>query len=268
MADLDPPPLPVVDAGLRLLLCRWRRITAWAKHDLRAPFWRLYWNPTPGARIESGGERIRLEPDVRLLISPQTRFLPRHDRPFEHVFVHFTLGEGLRVAAGTIDRRPLSVTARRRLEALRQAVQGDALCPAPLALDLHRLVLDELAVLPATAWLPPVGDPRISAALNLLRASLAAPPANQELARACGLHPGHFVRLFTRQVGLPPHRWALLERLDRAIDDLQHGGLSVEAAAARWGFTDRQHLARALRRHRQVRPGELRRRRCEPRSGD
>ena len=259
--DNDAPPLAVPAAELRLLLCRARHIERWARHDLRASFWRLYWNPSPGAWIEADGERHALTPDVRVLIGPQTRCFGGHDRPFEHVFLHFTLGEGLRVGPGLIDRRPLTVATRNRLDALRSAVADRQACPAPLALDLHRLVFDELLHVPSQSWLPPARDPRIRAALTLLRASLSDPPGNDRLAAWAGMHSGSFVRLFTREVGLPPRRWVLLERLDRATEDLLHAGLTVEEAAERWGFADRQHFARALRKHRHLQPGTVRRQR-------
>jgi len=50
--------------GIRILLCGWEPpLTDWARDNYSAPYWRLYWNPTPGARVELAGRSVPLLPD-------------------------------------------------------------------------------------------------------------------------------------------------------------------------------------------------------------
>jgi AraC-like DNA-binding protein len=242
----------------RIIFCRWRRLTDWGRGDLAAPFWRLYWNPTPGAWIEAGGTRHDLHPDTRLLIAPHTSFRGRHRGPFDHFFVHFTLGEGYVVDGGGVFASRVGAREARRLAVVANAARRSRDCPVPLGLELYAYLVDALREVPVEAWRVPVQDPRIRAAIGLLQANLADPPDNERLAGYVGLHPNSFVRLFRDCVGVPPHRYALLARLDRASADLLHTRLTVDEIARMWGFADRQHFTRALRKHRYVTPGQMR----------
>lgn len=68
------------------------------------------------------------------------------------------------------------------------------------------------------------------------------------LGRACGLSPSHFAREFKQSTGLPPHRWALRNKIFQAKDMLLHSGLSLSAIAFACGFVDQSHLGRWFKR--------------------
>jgi AraC-like DNA-binding protein len=67
-------------------------------------------------------------------------------------------------------------------------------------------------------------------------------------------HPTHLVRTFTRQYGLPPHRYLIGRRIDEARKLLLAGRPAAEVAAA-VGFYDQAHLTRHFRRYLGVSPG-------------
>jgi AraC-like DNA-binding protein len=81
----------------------------------------------------------------------------------------------------------------------------------------------------------------------------------QTLAAACGLSPGHFGKAFKRTLGLPPHRWLLRRRIDRACEMLLHTEERVGTIALRCGFADQSHLTRVFTRAIGVPPGAWRR---------
>jgi AraC-like DNA-binding protein len=68
------------------------------------------------------------------------------------------------------------------------------------------------------------------------------------LGRACGLSPSHFAREFKQSTGLPPHRWALRNKIFQAKDLLLHGSLTLPAIAFACGFVDQSHLGRWFKR--------------------
>ncbi|GAB7527360.1 helix-turn-helix domain-containing protein [Paraburkholderia sp. 2C] len=68
------------------------------------------------------------------------------------------------------------------------------------------------------------------------------------LGRACGLSPSHFAREFKQSTGLPPHQWALKNKIFQAKDMLLHSGLSLPAVAFACGFVDQSHLGRWFKR--------------------
>jgi AraC-like DNA-binding protein len=82
-------------------------------------------------------------------------------------------------------------------------------------------------------------------------------PTLEALARDLGVHPSHLVRVFRREYGLPPHRYLVGRRLDRARRLLLDGVPIAEVAAAT-GFHDQSHLTRHFRALLGTTPGRFR----------
>lgn len=75
-----------------------------------------------------------------------------------------------------------------------------------------------------------------------------------ELASHVGLSAFHFVRVFRREVGMPPHAWHLEVRVRRARELLRRG-TPPAIVAAELGFVDQSHLTREFKRRVGVTPG-------------
>ena len=69
----------------------------------------------------------------------------------------------------------------------------------------------------------------------------------EEAAELLRAHPTHLVRAFTREVGLPPHRYLTGRRVDLARRLLLDGQRPAEVATAA-GFYDQAHLTRHFSR--------------------
>lgn len=95
--------------------------------------------------------------------------------------------------------------------------------------------------LPEGRW--PVDAPLASRLRDLLESELADPPTIADAARRLGVHPSHLGRAFTKAMGVPPHRYVLLRRVDRARR-LLLAGVPIAEAATRSGFYDQAHLTR------------------------
>jgi AraC family transcriptional regulator len=79
-----------------------------------------------------------------------------------------------------------------------------------------------------------------------------------ELAGEVGLSPHHLCRAFRESVGLPPHRYLVRQRVERAKALIAAGTPLVETAL-NCGFANQQHLAVAFRRATGTTPGRWRR---------
>lgn len=142
--------------------------------------------------------------------------------------------------------------------------------------DLHRLLDGGASALQQqTAWreailllfqrharipLPaaPGREPQaVARAKELLNSQLADPPSLEELAAAVDLSPFHFVRVFRRATGLPPHAWLRQRRLEQARALLKSGCAPL-AVAMQLGFADQSHLTRQFKQNYGVGPGEYR----------
>jgi len=92
-----------------------------------------------------------------------------------------------------------------------------------------------------TAW-------QLMAAKELISENLAGDIGLALIARECGLSPTHFARAFKESVGLPPHQWLLVRRVEVAKDLLRRGNMSIADVALETGFADQSHLTRVFSR--------------------
>lgn len=74
------------------------------------------------------------------------------------------------------------------------------------------------------------------------------------LADLAELSPWYLVRVFRRHVGIPPHRYHLVVRVNRART-LVASGVSIAAVAYRTGFCDQSHLNRCFKQVLGTTPG-------------
>lgn len=90
-------------------------------------------------------------------------------------------------------------------------------------------------------------DPALKRAVERLSDEAASNLTLSELAQAAGVDRHRLTRLFRAAHGLPPHRFQLARRLEKARAMIERGG-GVAAAAAGAGFFDQSHLTRHFRR--------------------
>jgi len=90
-------------------------------------------------------------------------------------------------------------------------------------------------------------DPALRRACELLHDDLAANVTLERLAAAAGVSRHRLTRLFRAAYGLPPHRFALAQRV-RVARALLERGVAVGEVAQQTGFFDQSHLHRHFRR--------------------
>ena len=91
---------------------------------------------------------------------------------------------------------------------------------------------------------PDARDPRLARALReLIDARFTEGVGLDEAAALLHRHPVHLVRAFTREYGLPPHRYLTGRRVDAARRYLLAGHPAASAAVLA-GFYDQAHLGR------------------------
>jgi AraC family transcriptional regulator len=80
-----------------------------------------------------------------------------------------------------------------------------------------------------------------------------------DIAHECGLSVSHFTRAFRKSFGIPPYRWLLERRIERAKALLASGDLPIVDIAIRCGFSDQTAFTRAFGRIVGDSPGRWRR---------
>jgi AraC family transcriptional regulator len=99
---------------------------------------------------------------------------------------------------------------------------------------------------------------QVRRAMEILGANLDGVPL-KELAQECGLSVSHFSRAFRRTVGVAPHNWLLMRRIEVAKQKLRRSQLPLSDVALACGFADQSHMTRVFTRMVGTSPGTWRR---------
>jgi len=76
------------------------------------------------------------------------------------------------------------------------------------------------------------------------------------LADVAGLSPYYLVRVFHKQIGIPPHKYQTIVRVHRARKLLASSGAALAEVAFCTGFCDQSHLNRCFKRMFGTTPGD------------
>ena len=98
---------------------------------------------------------------------------------------------------------------------------------------------------------------RLRAVQALIAERCAESLSLDKLAREAGMSRYHFVRAFSRAIGMTPHACQLDRRIERARALLEQG-MSLADAALQLGFADQSHFQRAFKQRVAATPGEYR----------
>lgn len=96
-------------------------------------------------------------------------------------------------------------------------------------------------------------------AQEMLAANLNGGISLDEVARQCGLSPGHFGRAFRKSTGLAPHQWLLHRRIQVSKMLMEDRRLTLTEIALSSGFADQSHFTRVFTKTVGVTPGAWRR---------
>lgn len=106
-------------------------------------------------------------------------------------------------------------------------------------------------------------DQAVARALRHLAEHHAEPVNVEELARQLGVAYSHFRRAFRRHTGMPPWKYVIQLRLNRARRLLVSGDATLEDIAARVGFGSAFHLSRAFKKAYGIAPDPWRRKQVQ-----
>ncbi len=212
-----------------------------------------------------GDDRI-LTTDFLMLANPGQAYEISHDHAGGDCGLVFHFDED---ALEDVARHSLGATTRRyfarsvlppipRIDALRHLAEQRLVSGGPaLGLDEVGLMLAAHALEHANANVASNATKAISrphardtvyAALQHLEHAASEELRLADVARAVGLSPFHFLRLFKRETGVTPYRFVIQARIRKAIVLLRETNLPVTRVALDVGFADLSNFINAFRR--------------------
>jgi AraC family transcriptional regulator len=109
-----------------------------------------------------------------------------------------------------------------------------------------------------------LGRKALNRVTDYIRDHLAEDIGLIELSSMAGCSPQHFKRAFKRSIGLPPHRFLMARRVERAQGLLARRDLSIAEVAILCGFATQSHLTSVFRQQTGSTPGQWRRVTLDP----
>lgn len=102
-------------------------------------------------------------------------------------------------------------------------------------------------------------SPEVVRAIDYINANLDRSIALQDIADAAYRSASHLARVFAAETGMPPHRYLINARLQRAQQLLSRTDLPIAQIAFDCGFSHQEHLTRTFRRLLNTTPAAYRR---------
>ena len=102
------------------------------------------------------------------------------------------------------------------------------------------------------------GHPAIERALDFMRSHLEEAYTLDDLLEDLHLDRSYFIRLFKRNIGVPPMKYAMSLKMSVAADLLRTTDEPLAAVGSRVGFDDQYHFAKRFKQWSGVSPGAYR----------
>jgi AraC-like DNA-binding protein len=228
---------------------------------------RLYYIESGEAYVRHHGREYHLRPGYLFVIPAHTILSYRCPERFVQLWVHFsaTLFGGLPLLDYLQCEFEVRVDNPRHVVALFKRLRRVFASDSPeRGLETRGLLLQLLAPFARTADRAlqekrRQGILRFRNVLEYVNRHLGEPITVDDLAGLAHLERTYFTRLFAAHFGVPPARYVLLRRVERAKRLLWETGDTLESIAADLGFADGFHLSKAFKRVTGIPPSEFRR---------
>jgi len=257
------------------LVCEpnWRLKDDWSDRLSDFDLWYV-WDGV-GQMTLTGGESVPLRAGRCFWARPGRYYAATHDpeRPLGVTFIHFDcLADGRRVPDDWLPPDRATFEDVTLIDAMLAQIVRRVHADRPeQANPMLRAALVEYALATARGRtggpgrdMPRHRVQQIQRLVQQVRERPASAPSVAEMAQQCNCHPDHFARLFKRVTGLPPQRYLLRVKTQRAQSLLSESDLTVSEIAEALGYPDVFFFSRQLKQqtgqspsHYRKRPGSL-----------
>lgn len=105
---------------------------------------------------------------------------------------------------------------------------------------------------------PSSQSPTINLATHYMNEQIDKQLSLQEIADYCHLSTTHFLRLFTKEMGISPIKYFQQEKIRHAAELLKNSSLKINQVAARFGFDDPYYFSKVFSKVMGMSPSEFR----------
>lgn len=268
------------DVNIKLLCCRYWVLEEWECNDFSAPFWRIYHNTIPGAKVYF--ENLLIEPQKGsiIIIPPHTKFITRlkntssneesisgrkirHNESIEtiqaenkidHLFIHFSLGFPLDFAKKSIDIIPCDEYTDNLIQKIQRSCKNDTVFGFSECLQIKQLISDSILQLKNDMWKYEILDQRVFNAMRMIEKNFQSKITNEELAEKANMAVNSFSRLFKLSAGISIQQYLIKVKIENACNIMHHTDKSIDEIAFDCGFFDRHHFSKTFKKVMNITP--------------
>ncbi len=229
-----------------ILRCQKNKITKWSTKKSR-PFWRVYWNESPGALIKCVDKQVYCDLNSLVCIPPALSVEQIIIEPFDHLWMHIDTPL-LTDYEQIIYEFPVDlpfIQRMKKLSTLLEVGEGDTAEAQTLK---HLMVLWFLSGIQLKSEVRTLEVPDlVQSAIKILDERLQSGISTEELAERLGLSSKTLNRHFKKYVDMPPHKFLTSLRVKKAAALLFSKEMSLDQISYECGFCNRSHFSRVFR---------------------
>lgn len=246
--EFDPLGIPPGRSGLALHETGFLKASShWNFPGVFSPFWRFYYNASPGHRVVFGERVVELVPGIILLIPPHCLFHCQGENPVPAFWVAFSFTH--RLGGDVVP--PVLLKARDTELCLIRDLMELILSNPDLQPD-EVIYRNSLALLQVTlsrselVWQAPIPK-NLGRLLEYIENRLDSKLSMHELARLAGMSPAGFNRTFKSRFGTSPARYVSEMRVREAARLMLQSDGSIDEIAEKTGFPNRAYFSRVFK---------------------
>ncbi|SCX31676.1 L-rhamnose operon transcriptional activator RhaR [Agrobacterium sp. DSM 25558] len=155
----------------------------------------------------------------------------------------------------------LANLARALLPALQRPEEANALFVDQMTTAIGTYLVQRYGgkTVPAVSKARTLSRAHLEMAKSILLEHVEGQVSIADVAEACNLSRGYFIRAFREATGLTPYQWLLNQRIDRARHMISATSISLAEIAVACGFADQSHFTRVFSAFMGTTPGTWRR---------
>lgn len=233
-------------AMFHILRCQKNKIQKWMSAKSR-PFWRIYWNETPGALIQYSESEVHCDKERLICIPPALSVEQIVLEPFEHLWMHVDTPL-LSDYELKIYEFPVDLPFIQRMKKLSNFLidgEGDT-AEAQTLKDIMALWFISGIQLKSEVRTADIPD-LVKRAIKIMDERLQSGISTEELARNLAVSSKTLNRQFKKHLDVPPHKFLTGLRIKKATALLFAQKMSLDQISYECGFCNRSHFSRAFR---------------------
>jgi AraC-like DNA-binding protein len=225
----------------------------WDFTDYFSPFWRLYFNFTPGHLLHFKNQNITLTKENIFILPPRQVFSTSGDIPVKHFWITFSVENQaipkpsipyFKIPAGNLEKEIIAELSQ-IINKLTPKEQEAGAPGVPRLKALCHALLDTVLIHPSVIWEKTIPE-NIKKITIHIEENIQDQLNTKKLAALAQVSPETLFLKFKKYFNISPKGWVRQTRIRKAVHLLISSGTSIAEIAQICGFPNRNYFTRVF----------------------